>query len=53
MCFGIGGKAEQTLEEAGRDYNLTRERIRQVVAKALRKLRHPNRNEKLRTFTRI
>jgi RNA polymerase primary sigma factor len=50
MRFGIEEKADHTLEEVGQDYNLTRERIRQIEEKALRKLRHPSRSKKLRTF---
>ena len=50
MRFGIEEKADHTLEEVGEDYNLTRERIRQIEDKALRKLRHPSRSKKLKTF---
>jgi RNA polymerase primary sigma factor len=50
MRFGIEEKANHTLEEVGQDYNLTRERIRQIEAKALQKLRHPSRSKKLKTF---
>jgi RNA polymerase primary sigma factor len=51
MRFGIGEESDHTLEEVGQDFNVTRERIRQIEAKALRKLRHPSRSGKLKGFS--
>ena len=50
MRFGIGDGSEHTLEEVGQRFSVTRERIRQIEAKALRKLRHPSRTRRLKTF---
>ena len=51
MRFGLGDGNERTLEEVGQQFNVTRERIRQIEAKALRKLKHPSRSRKLKSFT--
>jgi RNA polymerase primary sigma factor len=50
MRFGIGMNTDHTLEEVGQQFSVTRERIRQIEAKALRKLKHPSRSRKLRGF---
>ncbi|MBI3075476.1 MAG: RNA polymerase sigma factor RpoD [Deltaproteobacteria bacterium] len=50
MRFGIGEKSDHTLEEVGQNFAVTRERIRQIEAKAIRKLRHPSRSKQLRSF---
>ena len=48
--FGIGEHTDHTLEEVGQEFDVTRERIRQIEAKALRKLRHPSRSKQLKSF---
>jgi RNA polymerase primary sigma factor len=53
MRFGIDEKADYTLEEVGEKFGVTRERIRQIEAKALRKLRHSSRSRQMRTFAEI
>jgi RNA polymerase primary sigma factor len=50
MRFGIDMNTDHTLEEVGKQFDVTRERIRQIEAKALRKLRHPTRSERIRSF---
>jgi RNA polymerase primary sigma factor len=50
MRFGIGMNSDRTLEEVGRQFSVTRERIRQIEAKALRKLKHPSQSKVLRSF---
>ena len=50
MRFGVGGGTEHTLEEVGQSFTVTRERIRQIESKALRKLRHPSRSKSLSVF---
>ena len=50
MRFGIGTKSDHTLEQVGQVFSVTRERIRQIEAKALRKLKHPSRARALRSF---
>ena len=50
MRFGVGEGSEHTLEEVGQSFAVTRERIRQIEAKALRKLRHPSRSRRLKPF---
>jgi RNA polymerase primary sigma factor len=50
MRFGMIDERPRTLEEVGREFNVTRERIRQIEAKALRKLRHPSRAKTLKDF---
>ena len=53
MRFGIKMNTDHTLEEVGKQFDVTRERIRQIEAKALRKLRHPSRSEQLKSFLDI
>ena len=53
LRFGVGGGTEHTLEEVGQTFTVTRERIRQIESKALRKLRHPSRSKALRIFTDV
>ena len=50
MRFGIGMNTDHALEEVGQQFSVTRERIRQIEAKALRKLKHPSRSRKMRSF---
>ena len=50
LRFGLDDGRARTLEEVGKEFNVTRERIRQIEAKALRKLRHPSRSEKLKDY---
>ena len=50
LRFGLEDGRTRTLEEVGREFNVTRERIRQIEAKALRKLRHPSRSRKLKDY---
>ena len=53
MRFGIEMNTDHTLEEVGKQFDVTRERIRQIEAKALRKLRHPTRSDQLRSFLEL
>jgi RNA polymerase primary sigma factor len=50
MRFGLGMNSDHTLEEVGQQFSVTRERIRQIEAKAIRKLKHPSRSRELRSF---
>ena len=50
LRFGLDDGRQRTLEEVGKEFNVTRERIRQIEAKALRKLRHPSRSKKLKDY---
>lgn len=52
LRFGLNDGKTRTLEEVGREFNVTRERIRQIEAKAIRKLKHPNRSKRLRDFVK-
>ena len=53
LRFGIGKENDHTLEQVGQDFEVTRERIRQIEAKALRKLRHPSRSKRLQSFLEL
>ena len=53
LRFGLEDGRTRTLEEVGKEFNVTRERIRQIEAKALRKLRHPSRSKKLKDFLEL
>jgi RNA polymerase primary sigma factor len=50
LCFGLNGKRLQTLEEIGQKYNLSRERVRQIKEKAIRRLKHTSKNRVLKTY---
>jgi len=50
MRFGLGMNSDHTLEQVGQQFSVTRERIRQIEAKAIRKLKHPSRSRELRSF---
>ena len=52
LRFGLQDGRTRTLEEVGKEFNVTRERIRQIEAKALRKLKHPNRSKRLKDFVK-
>ena len=53
MRFGVGMNTDHTLEEVGLQFSVTRERIRQIEAKALRKLKHPSRSKQLKSFLKV
>ena len=53
MRFGVGMNTDHTLEEVGLQFSVTRERIRQIEAKALRKLKHPSRSKQLKSFRKL